>query len=290
MTLFDPILGLSGIFGKGGRAIRRFLGSKAEFLDNLDNHIGRVTARWKDQGVYLAVTNIAGFFDYGTDENAMRQAFLIELSSKTDNSGSTATSDIPRTASTVDQQDPLQPTIAAGEIDEHLTQLASRRTFKNAKLLFNDTFALTLRRLSDKNVLPHVHMALCFLSSLASFGSSTYVPSLNDDIPWADLAAYLNALLTTEQSQSAALAGSDTADINALVTAPLFPAANEREDELPLPEDNLVRGLVWVEDYFPKTWFERKPDEEERYLELASTVKNCTNRVFRLGYTLSKYK
>jgi hypothetical protein len=36
-----------------------------------------------------------------------------------------------------------------------------------------------------------------------------------------------------------------------------------------------------VQDYFPKKWFERKNDDEERYLELASTVKNRTDRVFK---------
>ncbi|KAL6150438.1 hypothetical protein ACJQWK_00285 [Exserohilum turcicum] len=312
LTLLDPILGrstasfthalpidssfikshglqFSGSSAKEEEPSDEFLGAKAEFLDNLDNHIGRVAAKWKDQGVYIAVTNIAGFFNYGTDSNALRQAFLIELSAKTDNSASTTIEDMPRTASTVDQQDPLQPTVAPGEINEHLTQLASRRTFKNAKLLFNDTFALALRRLGDKNVLPHVHITLCFLSSLASFTSSTYVPTLNNDIPWADLAAYLNALLKIEENHMQTPSQNTTADINALLAANLFPAADERKDELPLPEDYLVRGLVWVEDYFPKKWFDRELDEEERYLELASTVKNRINRVLRLGYTLAKY-
>jgi hypothetical protein len=51
---------------------------------------------------------------------------------------------------------------------------------------------------------------------------------------------------------------------------------------LPLPEDYLVRGLAWAHDYFPKKWFERERDEEERYLELASTVKSRMERVLRL--------
>jgi hypothetical protein len=67
----------------------------------------------------------------------------------------------------------------------------------------------------------------------------------------------------------------------------VFLAADERDDELPLPEDYLVRGLIWAQDYFPKKWFEREHDGEERYLELASTVKNRMYRVLRLGYQLS---
>ena len=32
----------------------------ASFLSQLDNYVGRVAAKWKEQGVYIAVTNIAG--------------------------------------------------------------------------------------------------------------------------------------------------------------------------------------------------------------------------------------
>jgi hypothetical protein len=56
-----------------------------EFTSNLDNHIGRVTAKWKEQGVYIAVTNVSGWFDYGIDDNVLRQVFLTELFEKTKN-------------------------------------------------------------------------------------------------------------------------------------------------------------------------------------------------------------
>tara|TARA_R110002003_G_scaffold75_5_gene6946 strand:- start:286 stop:723 length:438 start_codon:yes stop_codon:yes gene_type:complete len=72
-----------------------------------------------------------------------------------------------------------------------------------------------------------------------------------------------------------------------LFSSPVFPKGGERSDELPLPEDYLVRGLVWAHDYFPEKWFERKHDEEERYLELASTVKSRMERVLRLGHELA---
>ena len=43
------------------------------FQGQLDNHIGRVTAKWKEQGVYIAVTNIAGLFDYGSESSILRR-------------------------------------------------------------------------------------------------------------------------------------------------------------------------------------------------------------------------
>jgi hypothetical protein len=72
-----------------------------------------------------------------------------------------------------------------------------------------------------------------------------------------------------------------------LFSTPVFPNDGERSDELPLPEDYLVRGLIWAHNYFPKKWFEREHDEEERYLELASTVKSRMERVLRLGHKLA---
>ncbi|KAI1690375.1 EST1-DNA-bind domain containing protein [Pyrenophora tritici-repentis] len=47
----------------------KFSAYKTGFLEKLDTYIGRVTAKWKDQGVYVAVANIAGWFDYGKDKN-----------------------------------------------------------------------------------------------------------------------------------------------------------------------------------------------------------------------------
>jgi hypothetical protein len=47
-----------------------------DFSVNLDQHIGRVTAKWKEHGVYIAVTNLSAQFHYGIDNHALRQVFL----------------------------------------------------------------------------------------------------------------------------------------------------------------------------------------------------------------------
>jgi hypothetical protein len=307
LTLLDPILGRTtasfthalpidtcfikshglqflGLSVKEEQTSEDFLEAKAEFLDGLSDHIGRVTAKWKDQGVWIAVTNIAGWFDYGVDDNALRQAFLVELSEKAKKSVSTAPEEIQRTASSIDQPDPLQPSVSPSEIGQKLAHLTERLTFKNARLLFNETFALVLRRVGDKNVLPHVNTKLAFIAALAS---NSYVSNLFDDLPWMDLIAFLNTLLKAETHMHRPTNQSE--NIDNLVAGDLFPADGERPDELPLPEDYLSRGLIWTHGYFPKYWFDRERDEEERYLEPASTVRNRINRVLRLGYALAKY-
>ncbi|XP_014552868.1 hypothetical protein COCVIDRAFT_109140 [Bipolaris victoriae FI3] len=272
-----------------GRPSEEFLKAKTDFLGSLDNYIGRVTAKWKDQGVWVAVTNIAGWFDYGVDDNALRQAYLIELQERAKTSPSTAPEEKPRTASTIEQQDPTQPSVTPSQIQGKLEQLAAQQTFKNAQLLSNDTFALALRRLGDKNVLLHVNIMLSYLTSLSSFSSCAYVPNLIKDTPWSDLVTFLNTLLKTESQSHSQTNTRQSENIDTLLSAALFPADDERPDELPLPEDYLARGLIWAHRYFPKNWFSRERDEEERYLEPASTVKNRINRVLRLGYAIAKH-
>jgi hypothetical protein len=306
MILLDPILGRSpagythalpidsnfikahalmfeGVSVEHGQPSQNFQMAKEEFTGNLVNHIGRVTAKWKEQGVYIAVTNVAGWFDYGKDDNILRQAFLTQLRQKALNSPRDTAEDNIRTASPGDQQDPTPPSIRAEKIPKAVEGFAEQRSFVNAKLITNDTFTLVLKRIGDKNVLPYVHVMLCFLSS---FASSTYVSDLLDDAPWSELAAFLNTLVKTE-TQIQSRSQNQTQNLDTLLAADVFPAAGERGDELPLPEDYRVRGLIWSQDCFPKKWFEREHDEEERYFELASTVKNRMKRLLRLGVQLS---
>lgn len=300
LTLLDPILGRAPatyshalpidtnfikahalLFEK--LTLEDFEKTMREFTANLDNHIGRVTAKWKEQGVYIAVTNIAGWFDYGVDDNILRQVFLTQQYEKAKDLPPSNPEDR-RTASPADQE-PIKPSIAENEIPSKITALSLQPTFVYAKSITNDTFALVLRRIGDKNVLPHVHVILSFLTT---FASSQYVSQLLTDIPWAELVAFLNTLVKTEnQIHSQAQSQSQTQDINMLLASDVFPGDGERGDELPLPEDYLVRGLIWAQDYFPTKWFEREHDEEERYLELPSTVKSRMERVLRLGFQLS---
>jgi hypothetical protein len=266
--------------------LQDFQATKAEFTSNLDNHIGRVTAKWKEQGVYVAVTNIGGWFEYGKDDNILRHILLTKLMEKAGNSHTSGVEENIRIASTASQQDPILHPIDMKKVKKTLEEFSETRTFLSSKLITFDTFAVVLRRIGDKNVLPHVHVMLSFLSS---FASSTYVSDLLDGAPWSELAAFLNTLGKSEiqiQSQSQ----TQTQNIDTLLATDLFPGGGESSDEYPLPEDYLVRGLIWTQDYFPNKWFEKEHDEEERYLEMASTGKNRTERVLKLGYRLAKVR
>lgn len=251
---------------------------RKDLLNGLDNHIGRVTAKWKEQGVHVAVSNITAWFNYGIDLNILHQLFLLRASQR-------------RSSEVQDQQQhaiassnkpkPTDPRITEDDIQPQIKTLFADPVISQARSLTYDTFALALRRIGDKNVLPHIHVMLSFLNTLACI---PYVSHLVDQTPWTELVSFLNTLIKIETQKN-----SDVS-IGTLLSQPLFPEGedNNDRDDLPLPEDHLVRGLIWAQEYLPPNWLGREIDVENRYLELASTVKCRTERVLRLGYRLSK--
>lgn len=249
-----------------------FEDARLNFQAQLDNHIGRVTAKWKEQGVYIAVTNLAGLFDYGIDDSILRQILLLHarhLSLKQSSSRSPSPSDEELNQSPSAADNNAKPSITEAEVPAMLNLLSSDFTFSRAYLLTMSTFSLVLKRVGDKNVLPHVHVLLSFLSS---FSTMPYVAQLIDHAPWSELVGFLNTLLKSERPEQ-------------LMPGPVFPS--ELTDNLPLPEDYLIRGQLWSQWYFPENWFMREHDEEDRYLELASTIKSRTERILHLGYHIS---
>ncbi|KAF9691745.1 hypothetical protein EKO04_010308 [Ascochyta lentis] len=256
----------------------RYKTAQADFLNHLDNHIGRVTAKWKEQGVYVAVANSAGWFDYGVEANTLRLVF--ELRAKQRRRLRLTEEQV---QAELGQTQNGKPSITDHEIPSAIKALSMDKLFCEAVRLTNKTLSLVLRRIGDKNVLPHVHVLISFLATLASI---EYVADVIDQAPWVDLVPFLNTLLKSEiqQDQSHGLV--------TLLAKPVFPVGVEKtgdRDELPLPEDYLIRGLIWSEEYFPEKWFEIENDEEERYLELASTAKRRAERVLRLGHQLSSF-
>lgn len=255
----------------------RFETSSREFLGQLDNHIGRVTAKWREQGVYTAVTNIAGWFDYGVNLNILRQLFLLRAEQRKFPEYIVEELD-PNV--TPERHDLQKPRIPERDLASKLKENEEDLTFCRSTKFTHETLALVLRRIGDKNVLPHVHIMLSFF---ATFAAVEQIHHLIDHAPWADIVTFLNILIKTENQQT------QGRDINESITRPVFTVDGENEapDELPLPEDYLIRGLIWTEEYLPAKWFDKGHDEEERYLELASTARMRSERVLRLGYRLS---
>ncbi|PSN58532.1 hypothetical protein BS50DRAFT_443198, partial [Corynespora cassiicola Philippines] len=236
LTLLDPILGRTTPKDSQSTSIDTsfirahgilfeklsadaFEDARHSFISQLDSHIARATAKWKEQGVYIAVTNIAA----ASSPSLTAQDTTLS--------------------------------ITEAEVPAKIEVLSSDFTFSRAYLLTMSTFSLVLERVGDKNVFPHVHVLLSFISSFASI---KYAADLLDHVPWSELVIFLNKLLKFERPDQ-------------LMPDNVFPT--DQVDNLPLPEDYLIRGQMWSQWYFPVDWFAREHDEEDRYLELASTIK-----------------
>ena len=239
----------------------------------LENDIGHATAKWKNEGVYIAVTNISSWFNYGSDLNPLRQFFLSRAQMREKPNSDLQQTDL-NTPSKQHSKKPrftkeaLLPMLKANKVD---------RMFCSAVKLTYQTFALVLRRrrrcsrycrCGDKNVLPHVHVMPAFIATIAAIDLTSH---LIDQVPWADVVDFLNALVKTKNQQSRG-------------------RSIRAEDGQPLPEDWLMRGLIWVEDDLSLNWVDGSVDEGNQNWELASTALHRSVRTLRLGHKLASVR
>lgn len=244
---------------------KQFEDARHAFLDQLDSQIGSITAKWKEQGTYIAIINLAGLFNYGLKKSDLRK--ILKHNRKVSQKPLTLKDEAPSWSSDSDDTEVLYE----DEIPARIDALEKDFTFSRAYSLTMATFSLALRRSGDKNVLPHVHIILAFLSS---FATMPYVSKLIDRAPWAEIASFLNTLIKSEQPDHS-------------FSESIFPL--DQPDVVPLPDDYWIRGHLWSEAYFPRNWFARERDEDDRYLEPASTIKCRADRIVRIGLQISSF-
>jgi Est1 DNA/RNA binding domain len=280
LTLFNPILEdhdavihrclpidiafikAHGILFKQG-SLSTFDEHTEKFLSLLDNNIGRVTAKWREQGVWIASSNFFGVLScvgFGTSDT-----LFVTLSRVLTDTPSRSI-ELARgiwislgTGSPQLVQDNRQDT----------TPQSSEKALVHASYLAFSTLALALQRIGDKNVLPHVHISLVFLFCVSLVPEvMRFVESY---VPWALLVAFLNTLGKPGVKY-------------ARVEADTFPLPENAY----LPEDFAMRGQVWCQQYHPDGFFgEDCPvDDEERSLEMPSMAAARVERCLYLGIRL----
>ena len=291
LTLFDPLLSDNPpAFARShpgdanfirlhamlyGRApMDHFEEVSREYINQLDGHIGRVTAKWNEAGVYTAVANIAGILDYGSLGAQLfevyQEAYQESVGTPSDSRGSADKSGKSpiqsRETSTTNPQD------TGSSIATDAPSSRKRKTpqpFEQACRLALDTLRIALNRIGDKNILPHVHVFLVFvLGALALPPQATQY--VFERFPWDLLAFFLNTLASSEDVDSRFQASSNFWKISS-------------GDHRPLPEDFLIRGQIWCRGFFPDEWFNDGGDVEERMLERASTSKARAERILWIG-------
>lgn len=146
--------------------------------------------------------------------------------------------------------------------------------------LLTDTFATVLSNEKDFNVLPHVHTMLIFLWSICNLAvePAALIGKILHAIPWQKIANLLNSFTEANAIEHRTAEGGRRGIV----------VPNPSHSVKPLPEDYLLRGLIWCTNYFAPEWFDGKHDDESRLLELESTNKVRIERVLRLAIALTQ--
>ncbi len=227
----------------------------------LDTYIAKATTQLKELGAFAAISNIAALFEYGNVKARLRLAYEYVQMTK-----DTTKSELPaeRNASTVVQ----------------LHRKASSVFITRPSRLTSITLALWLNRQPDKNTHPLIHIYLVFIWSLIvaqrawkSFEDDITWKTIEKDIPWYDICLFLNNLAGGSHSTP-------------VIFAEDFPCPSE--DSRPLPEDFALRGQMYTQWYFPRTWFlETSVDDDKWSLETPSMTHSRSERILWLGHRIA---
>ena len=304
MTLFTPILNgresayhrpssLETIFIKvhgmlfSARNLEEFDAAVCQIVDGiLDNYIGRVTAKFKEQGVFAAVANIAALFEYGSlkapgvPKSIFRLAFSqvkipqtqkpTNASQQVNDGSFNVNGRVGRPPNATTDQAGLE-TLTSSEFQH------SRKIISHASKLAFGTLLISLQRIGDKNVLPLIHVYFVFLWSLAAVEKA--MVHVEKDVPWNGICLFLNNTL--------ARLGSLTSKAMTKLMCEQFPKS-ENGTTRPLPEEFAIRGQMYTRGYFPDTHFsDAKIDDEERFLELPSMTAPRTEKILWLGFRIA---
>ncbi|KAK3354701.1 hypothetical protein B0H65DRAFT_483737 [Neurospora tetraspora] len=122
-------------------------------------------------------------------------------------------------------------------------------------------------------MVPYLHTTLTFIYYLISLPKA--IVYFTPDFPWRLVSDQLNSLLRDYSAYDR-------------FESDQFPRPENEEVPRPLPEDFAMRGLLWVEKYFPSDWFsEDKIIDDEKYFESASLLDERITRVLYLGYRIA---
>lgn len=260
-------------------------------ISGLNSHIGRMTTRFRGQGPELAATLCASLLDFGNVESSLwkaivaygsqLQAALKELKTSTGQPEITAEQEkkwkdeqrILYWESIGQRSEHAKPAHSSTDhTTKDVTFSGSQDAVAHACDFFYRCNEVVLSRVGDKNVLPFSHVILAFLNSMA------YVPdallSIEAQVPWEALIGFLN---------TAGRAGA----IEARFEGAAFPQPLSGTGRH-LPEDFIMRGLIWTQHHFPSGFFQGQVvSEDERTLELPSQVGPRVERCLWLGIQLA---
>ncbi|KAI3322891.1 hypothetical protein HD806DRAFT_544952 [Xylariaceae sp. AK1471] len=153
------------------------------------------------------------------------------------------------------------------------TDMKPSKDFEDALHLTMGTHEIIFRRLDDANVLPYIHVVMVFMLYLSRLPNA--MCPLEHRFPWKGLSVLLNSLLDASESRNR-------------IRSDEFP--REGNDlPRPVPEDFALKGLLFVDQYYPSDWFSNeKLEDDEKYFELPSTKDVRKERILWLAYRIAR--
>jgi hypothetical protein len=257
----------------------------------LDNHIGRVTAKFRVQGPEIASSLCAATFDFGNAKAFLSQTFRDQDDERK------AYIEAYQSSHGQEKPPPEDLRTKRASMQVYWASVDETSDFVRASLspckdstagdaTFSDSYdvaacacqalgeitTVVSQRIGDENILPYMHMILVYLFGLAFVPNAlTYVES---HVPWENITIFLNTL------DRAGVAESQFEGTG-------FPQQMSGTGRQ-LPEDFVIRGLIWARFYFPDNFFNGQvADEDERNLELPSHAAPRAERCLWLGVQLA---
>ena len=234
-------------------------------LGLLNRYIERAGGRFKEIGIFICLSVLGSLLEFGSSRPQGTSRSLIRRAFEEMKQARQAQSGLAPSA---------QSSIAIREdLTSHEIEMSKRNIKQASKLVFG-ILAVALQRPQDKNLQPMAHAYLAFIRNLSS--SDLAMQLLEREIPWSLVVAYLNH-------------HASSTPITSQITREEFPKPSNGMIGRPLPEDFQLRGQIFMEDYYPATWFsDADVDDEERVLELPSMAAPRSERILWNGYNVAK--
>jgi hypothetical protein len=245
----------------------------ARFLELLPLQIAKISSKFREQGVYIAVALVASLQNFGKPSYVTQ---LLKLGSLL--SGPQPSPDDIEAREQFDQEiDLLRRPIEDFDVE----------IFKYSCDFLNNIMNCILQEDRNLNVVPFLHVVLSFISVVVGL-SKKYEAFLSqqqvmvirmvlDTINWSHLAHFLNGLPNKEDTGSRWETGIDEGR----------EFIRPEKGMNPLPEDFLLWGIGYATMYFPDDFFGEASMDEERTIEMPSTVIMRTERLLFLSYNLA---
>ena len=233
-------------------------------------YIERAGGKFKEIGVFAALAVFGSLLEFGSSSPKGNPRSLIRRALEDMHRQRLAQQPSEPEATGFRYSFPPLEEITIHEIEESETNITSA-----CKLVFG-LFSVALRYPENRNVQPMINCYMALIKTLA--GSSSVMQLIEREVPWSLLVSYLNH-------------HSSPATNTSQVTRADFPRPLGDVIGRPLPEDFLMRGQIFVEGYFPTTWFsDADVDDEERVLELPSMSAPRLERILNNAHSIAQHQ